>query len=132
MSGIIGLALIALSAILLFSLDELFDITFDNSFAHIANLSFVLASGFYFLMHFPYSYDITEKKEARFFHFLIRYVFTPFIVIYFIVLYAYSLKVILGADAWPRGIICWLVIGFSTLGYLQYILGEPLNREKLA
>lgn len=131
MSMIVGLALFALSWILLFSLDELFDITFDNSFAHIANISFVLASGFYFLMHFPDSYTLTEKKEARFFHFLIRYVFTPFIIIYFVVLYVYSIKVIAMSDEWPRGIICWLVIGFSTLGYLQYILGEPLHHEKL-
>lgn len=82
-------------------------------------------------MHFP---DLGEiKKDTydtnRFFSFLVRFIGIPFILIYFIILYAYSVRVLANFHDWPNGIISWLVIGFSTFGYLIYIFSESYGGE---
>ena len=56
---------------------------------------------------------------------MIRFIATPFIVLYFIILYAYSAKVLLNFQDWPKGMISWMVVGFSTFGYLTYIFSKP-------
>lgn len=67
----------------------------------------------------------------RFFSFLIRYLATPAVYIYFLILYAYSAKVLLNFNDWPKGIVTWLVIGFSSFGYLTYIFSKPYEENKL-
>lgn len=56
---------------------------------------------------------------------MVKYVLTPFVLVYFIILYVYSFKVILNFSSWPKNIISWMVIGFSVLGYLTYIYSRP-------
>ena len=65
----------------------------------------------------------------RFFSFLIRYIAVPFIFVYFLILYAYSAKVLMNFQDWPKGMISWMVIGFSTFGYLAYIFSKPYEEE---
>jgi uncharacterized membrane protein YiaA len=65
----------------------------------------------------------------KFFSFLIRFVATPFIYIYFFILYAYTVKVLLNFSDWPKGMISWMVIGFSTFGYLTYIFSLAYEDE---
>lgn len=67
----------------------------------------------------------------RFFSFLVRYIAIPFICIYFIILYAYSVKVLMNFSHWPKGMISWMVIGFSTFGYITYIFSKPYDKENL-
>jgi hypothetical protein len=49
---------------------------------------------------------------------------TPFIYIYFLILYAYTAKVLMNFSDWPKGIVSWMVIGFSAFGYLIYIFSR--------
>ncbi|PID84205.1 hypothetical protein CSB09_02210 [Candidatus Gracilibacteria bacterium] len=74
---------------------------------------------FYELVHY--------KKQA--WHFMVEYLFLPFTVIYFLILYSYSIFVLADFGNWPRGIISWMVIGFSTLGYFTYILSYSLQEN---
>jgi hypothetical protein len=48
--------------------------------------------------------------ENKFFSFLVKYVAIPFIYIYFLILYAYTVKVLLNFQDWPKGEVSWLVI----------------------
>jgi hypothetical protein len=74
-------------------------------------------------------YQLPEKdkfeesyfNENAFFNFLIRYIALPFIYVYFIILYAYIIKVLMNFSDWPKGEVSWMVIGFSTFGYITYI-----------
>jgi hypothetical protein len=52
---------------------------------------------------------------------LIKYIATPFIYVYFIILYAYTIKVLSNFGDWPKGEVSWMVIGFSIFGYIIYI-----------
>jgi hypothetical protein len=65
--------------------------------------------------------DEAEALKNKFFTFVLRYVAIPFIYLYFFILYAYSIKVLLNFEDWPKGEVSWMVIGFSIFGYLTYI-----------
>lgn len=69
-------------------------------------------------------------NENAFFNFLIRYIALPFIYIYFFILYAYILKVLLNFSHWPKGEVSWMVIGFSLFGYITYIFSYIFERSK--
>jgi len=57
-----------------------------------------------------------------------QYVLLPLVVIYLIILYFYEAK-ILFTLVWPRGIVSYLIIGFSTLGILALLLVWPLRDD---
>ena len=131
MSVITGVALFILGSIALWSIQALFDFRdfthYDKLYGYWATFALALIAPYYALSHFPRAEKIEEKnyESNAFFVFLIKYVMTPFVFIYFLILYVYSIKVLINFSDWPKGIISWLVIGFSTLGYITYIYAKP-------
>lgn len=71
----------------------------------------------------PTKKDFTNNyfNENAFFSFLVKYIAIPFIYIYFIILYAYSAKVLSNFGDWPKGEVSWMVIAFSIFGYITYV-----------
>jgi Domain of unknown function (DUF4153) len=129
MSAIVGGSLLALGAIAIGAVISLFDLSgslWGDLYSYWATLSLTLIAPLYGLIHMPRVVEIDQKKYEtnRFFSFLIKYVAVPFIYIYFTILYAYSLKVLMNFSEWPKGMISWLVIGFSSFGYLVYIFSK--------
>lgn len=135
MASIIGIALLALGMIALTATIELFDLSqhIDTGkwYGYWAVLALVFFAPLYGLVEFPYHTDIDTRSYDvnRFFSFLIRYIALPFIIIYFIILYAYSVRVLLNFGDWPKGQISWMVIGFSIFGYLVHIFSKPYEAE---
>lgn len=62
-------------------------------------------------------------KEAKLFS---KYVLVPLIVTYFAILYAYDLKILL-TWTWPNGFLSYLIIGFSFVGIIGYMILYPLR-----
>ncbi len=58
-----------------------------------------------------------------------QYVLLPLVAIYLIILYAYMAK-IGGQWDWPKGWVSYLVLGFSGLGILSFLLLRPLQGTK--
>lgn len=135
MSMITGVALFILGSIALWAIQTLFDFSnythYDKLYGYWATFSLALMAPFYGLSHFPVADKIEGKiyETNVFFTFLVKYVMVPFVFIYFIILYAYSVKVLANFSDWPKGIISWLVIGFSTLGYITYIYSKPQSES---
>lgn len=135
MSSIIWGTLLALGFIALGSIFALFDIKdiFDEwkLYANWAVVALAFVSPIYWLIQLPLRSEMNTRRfeTNKFFSFLIRYIGVPFICIYFLILYAYSGKVLLNFANWPRWIISWMVIGFSTFGYLNYIFSKPYESE---
>lgn len=131
MSGIVGGSLLALWFIAIGSVIALFDISINEgeAFAYWAVFALVLCAPLYGLINFPIISKInkTDFEINKFFSFLIKYIGVPFIYIYFIILYAYSIRVLLNFWDWPKWIISWMVIGFSVFGYINYIFSRPYN-----
>lgn len=86
---------------------------------------------FYGMIKFPKM--TTEGKEevqiTPIETFITKYIGIPFIIIYFIILYIYSIKILLNFWEWPRGIVSYLVIIFSGIWYFTYISIYHLLKE---
>lgn len=131
MSGIVGGSLLALWFIAIGSVIALFDININEwkIFWYWAVIALAFCAPIYGLINFPIISKInkTNFEINRFFSFLIKYIWVPFIYIYFIILYAYSVRVLLNFGDWPKWIISWMVIWFSVFGYINYIFSKPYN-----
>ncbi|MFP4616889.1 MAG: DUF4153 domain-containing protein [Candidatus Paceibacterota bacterium] len=128
MTAVAAGSAMALGSIGLATLFTLFDITFleeGHWFGYWAAFTGVLFAPFFFLANLP------EEKEwfgiksdmiagNKFFAFLIKSIGVPAIFIYFIILYAYTGKVLINFSEWPQGEVSWMVILFSFFGFLIY------------
>jgi hypothetical protein len=137
MSAIVWGSLFALGAIAIGSVTSLFDLSDyvwnGKLYGYWATISLSIIAPIYGLIQMPYTKEIDKKSYEinRFFSFLIKYVAVPFIYIYFAILYAYSVKVLMNFSVWPKGIISWLVIGFSSFGYLVYIFSKAYEDSEI-
>lgn len=136
MSGIVGGSLMLLGFIAIGSVTTLFDLHFDHidrAYAYWAVIALVVLAPLYGLKDIPKLSEIDAKKFEvnRFFAFLIRFVAIPFIFIYFVILYAYSIRVLINFGNWPKGMIAWMVIGFSVFGYITYIFSRSYSEGKV-
>lgn len=125
-STILGWVLFALWNIAIASIFQLFDISWTYHSEMVWDWAVFALSFFtpiYALTQIPNKKTFKENhfNENIFFSFLIKYIAVPFIFIYFIILYAYSVKVLSNFWDWPKWEVSWMVIWFSIFGYLTYI-----------
>ena len=124
-SFIFAWVLFWLGAIGIATTDALFDLDIDEAktYWNWAILSLSIVAPIFALTQIPDKKSFLENhfNENAFFSFLIKFVVTPFIYLYFFILYAYTIKVLSNFSDWPKWIISWLVIWFSIFGYLAYI-----------
>lgn len=123
-SFIFWLVLFALWAIWISATFTLFDLSWtysDEFYKNWAIISLSLLTPVFWLTQIPKNNLNEEAKQNKFFDFLVKYIWIIFIAIYFIILYAYSVKVLLNFSDWPKWEVAWLVIGFSSLGYIIYM-----------
>ncbi len=131
-SFILWILLFTLWNIAIMAVFELFDIDWAHNSEIIwdwATISLSLITPIFALTQLPIksSFNKNQFKENSFFSFLTKYIATPFIYIYFIILYAYSIKVLSNFWDWPKWEVSWLVIWFSIFGYLTYIFSLPFD-----
>lgn len=126
MSFIVWGLLFLLWAIGIWATFTLFDLDWsynDDLYGNWAIIALALITPLFALTKIPEKAEIEENtfKENLFFNFILKYIAIPFILVYFVILYAYSVKVLFNFSDWPKGEVSWLVIGFSTFWYLIYI-----------
>jgi hypothetical protein len=118
-------------SIALLAIKELFNIDFgEKIYIHLFITVAVVLNTWFFLAGVPSRVIALEQvrdypKGLRIFT---QYVLLPLVVIYLIILYFYEAK-ILFTLVWPRGIVSYLIIGFSTLGILALLLVWPLRDD---
>lgn len=118
----VGLAL-AIAAI-----NALFDLHWSS---RVYGYLFALMAGMFqttfFLYHFPARmvFDDEEAGYPAILKNLCQYVFVPIVGLYFLILYAYSAKILL-EWALPRGWVSSLVLGFSVAGIFTYLINYRL------
>jgi hypothetical protein len=118
-------------SIALLAIKELFNIDFgEKIYLYLFITVGVVLNTWFFLAGVPSRVIALEKvldypKGLRVFT---QYVLLPLVVIYLIILYFYQAK-ILFTLVWPRGIVSYLVVGFSTLGILALLLVWPLRDD---
>ena len=122
---ILGWVMFALWAIWIWAVDALFDlhISWEKTYGNWAILSLAIIAPLFALTQIPKKKEFRENhfNENMFFSFLTKFVAIPFITIYFLILYAYSIKVLMNFGDWPKWEVTWMVIWFSVFGYITYI-----------
>ncbi len=122
MATIVGTVIMLLGFAGWAAITTLFEISIDDIYAYWAAFSLSLLAPVFFLSQIP-SVRVdahTPIEDSKFFGFLIKYIGIPAIAFYFVILYLYTLKVLINFSDWPHGEVAWMVIGFSFFGYLIY------------
>lgn len=117
-------------AIAIMAVDNLFELDVDGEV--YGHLFFLLAGVFntsYFLYHFPEGIRLAKDQRPEY-HIALRnltkYILIPIVTIYFVILYAYSLKILVQWEL-PRGWVGSLVLGFSVAGIFSWLLNYYLE-----
>lgn len=134
-STIVWIAMLLLWFAAIASVFALFDLTGIDSgklYGYWAVISCVLTAGIFGLHNIPETKEKALTLDInKFFTFLIRYIAIPFIYIYFLILYAYTVKVLLNFSDWPKGQVSWMVIGFSFFGYIIYLFSQVVEEKNI-
>lgn len=131
---IVGALLLILWMIALWSIDLLFDVFQQwNIYGDWAIIALSLFAPLFGLSYIPTKASFTSKSYniTAFIEFIIKYIGISFVCIYFIILYAYSIKVLMNFNEWPQWEVSWLVIGFSIGWYLVYLYSSALEQENV-
>ncbi|MEZ4939928.1 MAG: DUF4153 domain-containing protein [Saprospiraceae bacterium] len=115
-------------ALALLAVNELFNLDIDGKM--YVYLFFVLAGIFqttFFLYHFPQKFAFEEREKAYnvIFKNLCQYILIPIVGLYFLILYAYSIKILVTWNL-PQGWVSSLVLGFSVAGIFTYLINYLL------
>lgn len=131
---VLGWLLFALWNLAILAFQLLFDLEWDlidDFYSNWAIISLSFITPIVCLAEIPNENLILNKKFELnvFVTFIIKYILTSFIVIYFAILYAYSIKVLLNFSDWPKWEVVWLVIAFSVIGYITFILSYYFDNK---
>ena len=69
-----------------------------------------------------------DREYPRALKIFAQYILTPLAFTYLVILLAYLVKIVAGAE-WPKGWIGWLVASVSVTGLLGFLLVHPLRSE---
>jgi hypothetical protein len=85
----------------------------------------------FFLAGFPKAEEhLSEKmEESKFLRIFLQYICVPLLSIFFVILYTYLGKIVILWD-WPKGGVADWILGFSSAGFLIYVLSFPLLERK--
>lgn len=133
-SSILWWVLFALWSIAIGTVFALFDIqsfVSDKIYWDWAIISLSLLTPIFTLTQLPEKKTFYEATfiANSFFSFLVKYIAIPFIYIYFIILYTYSIKVLLNFWEWPKWEVSWMVIWFSVFWYWIYMFSSIFEEE---
>jgi hypothetical protein len=115
-------------ALAILAVDQLFSLHVNNKvYAHLFVLLAFLFVTLYFLHHFPSIWEDVpdERPYSRGFSVLCKYILIPVILLYFIIVSAYLIKIMLQGSL-PQGYVGYLVLGFAFVGILTYLLNYRL------
>lgn len=120
----IGIAL-ALSAI-----EKLWNIHISsNTFFELFATIGILFNSIFFLAGIPTQFHLGEQKPAYPIGLKVftQYILIPLMSLYMVILALYEIKII-SAQMLPKGIVVWMVIGYSFFGILSLLLIYPIKK----
>jgi hypothetical protein len=107
----------------LFAVEKLFELSIKGKlYGQIDIFIIGVFSVGYFLSQIPENPLCSKRSEhqPRVEKFFTKWILTPLSGLYFIILYAYTFKVLITMD-WPKGILAWLIVIFSIVAILTYL-----------
>jgi hypothetical protein len=127
--AVYSLVIFAGLGIAILAVNELFDLHIqDQVYGHLFAIVAGIVNTSFFLSNFPRQYENLASGSASYSlvnRNLTKYILIPITAIYFLILYAYSAKILFTWEL-PRGWVGKLVLGFSIAGMLTYLLNYLL------
>jgi hypothetical protein len=125
-SGILMLALFAI----LFTLDKLLGVRIhDQHYTDAASLVWSIFAVAYFTAGIPGIGEQPRPADSpRALRFLLHWLLIPLLWVYTIILYAYSLKIMLDGS-WPHGLVASLILAYACIGLLVWFLSNPVAAD---
>jgi len=124
--------LIAGIQLAILAVDQLFDFKFNNSYYKNPFLVIsVLGSCFIFLL-FNVNGLLSLEKDGDYpqiLKFFTQFILIPLLLIYVIILYFYSAKIVLNWEL-PKGWVSYLVLAYSIVGIFALLLVHPLKEDR--
>lgn len=129
----VGWLMFLLGLIAIVSVQLLFDISINDTISNWAVISLAFITPVMCLMQVPEDNQKLSKNFSinNFSSLIIKYILTPAVFIYFLILYAYSIKVLMNFNDWPRQEVSSLVIAFTIVWYITYLLTYYFENIKL-
>ncbi|MBD3789300.1 MAG: DUF4153 domain-containing protein [Campylobacterales bacterium] len=116
----------------MYAVEKLFELDIQGKrYAQINLLIVGLFSVGYFLSQIT-SKPLALKQNFQISNvekFFTKWVLTPLSLIYFIILYVYTFKVLVTLE-WPKGILAWLIVYFSLFAILTYLFWTHFSKEE--
>lgn len=131
---ILGIAIFSSISLINFSFTYLFDIEIgdtENVYITIILFSFSIVSSLYFLSSIPEQkqIQIETKNENIFIDFIVKYIWSIFYILMTLILFWYTIKLLINIWDWPKWEVTWIVIIFSFISYLFYIFSIRLEEK---
>ena len=114
------------------AVDQLFDFKFNNSYYKNPFIVLsVFGSCFIFLLFNVNGLLSLEKDEdyPQILKFFTQFILIPLLLIYVIILYFYSAKILLSWEL-PKGWVSYLVLAYSIVGIFALLLVHPLKEDR--
>ncbi len=115
----------------IFAIEKLFDIEIPGKrYAEANILITALFSVGYFLSQIPKHPLATRflPPPPKVEMFFTKWILTPLSLTYFVILYAYSAKLLMTQE-WPKGILAWLIVIFSVVAVLTYLFWTHFAKQ---
>jgi hypothetical protein len=116
----------------LYAVEELFGFNVKGKYYMMLDVFIIgVFSVAYFLSQIPSQIQSIKAilPPPRVEKFFTLYVLTPLAGLYFIILYAYTAKILMSAD-WPKGLLAWLIVAFSAVAVLTYLFWTHFAAEQ--
>ena len=114
------------------SIEALFKIDLSHKLmSNIWSFSALLVGPVYALSLVPKQFAYVDENECEKtpgLMFMLNWILAPLILIYFLILYAYFVKLLMVQEL-PLGVLAYMVTGFAGMGIATYLIGWPV-REK--
>jgi len=115
------------------AVDQLFDFNFiDKIYLRVFYLLAIFGSSLIFLLFNEKGLEYLEKEGTYpvVLKFFTQYILIPLLIIYVVILYFYSGKILLNWEL-PRGWVSYLVLAYSIVGILAILLVHPLKENSV-
>lgn len=113
------------------AVDQLFDFNFNGRYySYTFSFLSIFGSCFIFLLFNEKGLSYLEKNGDYpvILKFFTQYVLVPLLLIYSVILYFYSAKILINWEL-PRGWVSYLILAYSVVGILAILLVHPLKQD---